>query len=475
MNRQSKRDTGTAHMKPHHIGLLPLYLELYDRLLPNSRARMEVFLDQVRQEFERRGVRVSAAPICRLEREVQRAIHGWEQMGADAIVTLHLAYSPSLESAPALARTKIPLIVLDTAPTFDFGPTQDPDEIMYNHGIHGVQDLCNLLVRHGKPFRIEAGHWSRSNVIQRVMSHLPSARMAAGMASARVGLIGKPFVGMGDFSVPEADLRRAIGARVIRADRDELLREVRRTDRDSVRKEMAADQRAFAGGAAGASAHEHSVIAGLAVRRWIERAGLTAFSMNFQSAGRRSGLPAMPFLEISKAMARGTGYAGEGDVLTAALVGALMSAIPATTFTEMFCADWKGNRVLLSHMGEINLDLVDGKPRLLEPGMNFTPGKMPVVPYGRLRGGDAVFVNLAPLGAGSFRLIVAPGRMQSVRGKDRFQATVRGWFKPRMPVADFLAEYSRQGGGHHAALVYGNAATAVAAFGQFMGWDVRIL
>ena len=50
----------------------------------------------------------------------------------------------------------------------------------------------------------------------------------------------------------------------------------------------------------------------------------------------------MPFLEISKAMSRGIGYAGEGDLLTAALVGALLAAWPRTTFTEIFCADWKG-------------------------------------------------------------------------------------------------------------------------------------
>jgi hypothetical protein len=35
--------------------------------------------------------------------------------------------------------------------------------------------------------------------------------------------------------------------------------------------------------------------------------------------------PVMPFLEFSKAMERGIGYAGEGDALTAVLVGALAS------------------------------------------------------------------------------------------------------------------------------------------------------
>ena len=149
------------------IGLLPLYLELYDRLLPKCRPGMEDFARRIGQAFAARGVTVTAARVCRRRAEFARAVREFEQVGVDAIVTLHLAYSPSLESADALAATRLPILVLDTTPTFDFGFGQDAGEIMDNHGIHGVQDLCNLLIRRGKPFRIEAGHWRRSDVLAR--------------------------------------------------------------------------------------------------------------------------------------------------------------------------------------------------------------------------------------------------------------------------------------------------------------------
>jgi L-arabinose isomerase len=462
-------------MNEPSIGLLPLYLELYDRKLPASRARMEAFCRDVAGAFGKRGIHVTTAPVCRLKSEFARAVQAFEAAGVDAVVTLHLAYSPSLESAAVLAGTHLPLIVLDTTPAHAFGPDQDPAEIMYNHGIHGVQDLCNLLIRNGKPFVIEAGHWTQSDVVDRVIGHLPAARMAVRLATARVGLIGKPFVGMGDFSVTPARLRATIGAEVVVARPESLRKLVKQTGADEVRRELTNDAGRFDLRNLDGVAHERSVRTGLALRRWISEQRLTALSMNFEAAGKASGLPVMPFLELSKAMARGTGYAGEGDVLTAALVGALASTYPATTFTEMFCADWKGGRVFLSHMGEFNVDLADGKAVLAEPGFNFTPGESPVVPYGRLQGGAAVFVNLAPLPGNAFRLILAPGRMESVRGKDGFQKSVRGWFRPKLSVADFLTAYSRLGGTHHAALVYGADLEALRTFAEFSRLEVKVV
>ena len=152
-------------MTTPRIGLLPLYLALYDDTLPEARAHQEAFYTTIVDALTRRGVAVETAPVCRVHDEVARAVRQFEAAPVDAIVTLHLAYSPSLESAELLAGSPLPLIVLDTTPDWAFGADQSPDAIMYNHGIHGVQDLCNLLLRHGKAFQIEAGHWQHSDVL----------------------------------------------------------------------------------------------------------------------------------------------------------------------------------------------------------------------------------------------------------------------------------------------------------------------
>ena len=462
-------------MKPLKTGLLPLYLELYDRVLPDMRVPFTGFLETIRRGLTAFGAEVVAAGICRLRSEVEDAVRLFERKQVDAIVTLHLAYSPSLEAADVLASTSIPVVVLDTTPDFRFGPGQDPERLLYNHGIHGVQDLCNLLLRRGKRFLIEAGHWEQSDVLRRVVADVRAARLANGMRSARVGRIGKSFIGMGDFAVPVELLAETIGFQVVEADRRELASVVQGVGEEEVSAEMESDRARFLLNGLDPEVHRCSALAGLAVRRWCEENEITAFSFNFMDIDGEQMLPTVPFLESSKAMERGMGYAGEGDVLTAAFVGSLVAVYPETTFTEMFCPDWEKGHIFLSHMGEVNFRTLMQSPKLIACPFPFTKVPPPVIGVGRYQAGEAMLLNIAPAGTGGYGLIAAPVTVLAVNEDDRWTDSVHGWIQPRLPVAEFLTDYSRAGGTHHLAMVYGATLQEVSAWGELMDWTVRHL
>ncbi|MBN1838151.1 MAG: hypothetical protein JW820_20000 [Spirochaetales bacterium] len=460
------------------IGLLPLYLKLYDDRMPQHRPRMELFYNQIVGELGRRGLEVLTSPLCRVQPEFETAVAGFERGGAEAIVTLHLAYSPSLESADALSRTELPLIVCDTTPTFAYGPDQDPEELMYNHGIHGVQDMCNLLLRRGKGYHVEVGHWEKSDVLDRVARRVLAARAAYRMRHLTAGLIGEPFQGMGDFYVSAADLKASFGMETRRLDARKIRKLLEGITEEEVRRERVADEERFEFEGVSEEAYRRSVRTGLAIERWIEEEGIGAFSFNFLQVDRASGLETVPFLQASKLLARGVGFGGEGDLLTAGLVGSLAAAAPETSFTEMFCPDWKNGSIYLSHMGEMNWRLIDGKPRLLEMDYAFSDADNPVYLAGRFKPGEILLVDLLPLEPlveGAYRLIVAPATMLPVRGKDRMEKSVRGWFKPTLPLEEFLACYSELGGTHHLALSYGVSEETAVSFGEMMGWDVAVI
>lgn len=451
-------------------GLLPFYIKFYDEINPVWRKSLEDFVEKVSLRLGKLGVDIEAAPVCRLESEFKAAIKQLEDKQLDALITLHLAYSPSLESAKVLASSKLPIVVLDTTPDYAFGPDTTPDLIMKNHGIHGVQDMCNLLNRNGKAFAIEVGHWEKSDVLERVVDQVRAARLATALRSARVGRIGTPFSGMGDFNVSAAKLKCDLGVTTVQVAPAAVSRLLPDANDAAVKAELASDRKAYHCKGLDQKAHRQASRVTVAINRFIEKEKLSAVTLNFQAVTKASGLPMMPFFGLCKAMAKGTGYAGEGDVLTAALVGSLMCVYPETSFTEMFCPDWKGGRVFMSHMGEMNPAVAEHAPELYcrKPWI-FSDAEAPVSLGACFKPGKAIFVNLAPTREG-YNLIAVPVTMVSGGRNIKFRNTVRGWMKPTLSLNEFLAEYSRVGGTHHAALVYGASLRTLTRFSQLMGF-----
>lgn len=464
-------------MRKPKAGLLPLYVELYDRSSPELRPKVEAAYRNTAALLREKGLEIIEAPVCRLAREFQAAVRQFERQGADAIITLHLAYSPSLESEAALAGTALPLIVLNTTPDYVYDQFTDADALMLNHGIHGVQDMCNLLRRNGKPFKVCAGHMAHSGVLDAVLAAAKAAMVTRELHRARIGLVGKPFDGMGDFRVPAEALKRDLGIEVVPYDFEAGAARANAVTQAELDAEYAADRARFVFDPALTRAvYDRSARAALAIRRWAEEERLTGYSINFmETAGSRPGLAVMPFTECCTAMARGIGYAGEGDVLTAAVVGALLQAFPETTFTEMFCPDWAHGTVFLSHMGEFNYAVADGKPVLQEKPFPFTDAENPTAAYQTMKGGRAVFLNFAPFGNGRYALTLAPGEMLTIRGENTMANATNGWFRPDVPLEAFLAQFSQAGATHHSALIYGDVMDALLPLAGFLGCELHVI
>ncbi|NIA20565.1 MAG: hypothetical protein GWP05_01050 [Anaerolineaceae bacterium] len=456
-------------------GLLPFYIKLYDDCRPEMHKVLDPFLDRVAAGLAGQGVEVVRTGICRLAGEFETAVAELEEQDVDLLVTLHLAYSPSMESIDALARSSLPLLVLDTTMDHDFGPAVDPERLLYNHGIHGVQDLACMLRRRGRAFEIVAGHITESGLLSRAADMVRAARAARRLRQTRALRIGEAFRGMGDFAVSDAALKQKLGISVTQIGAADLTGACEQVSDEMITEEMASDRKQFAGEVS-EDVHRRSVRVGLGLRRRLEAESVGAFSVNFLAFDSPAGaVNTVPFLEISKAMARGIGYAGEGDVLTAALVGALLSAFRKTTFTEIFCPDWKGDALFLSHMGEINPAVAAERPRLCEKDFPFTRARNPAFLACAPEAGPAVLVNLAPGPEDTFRLIVCPVEVLGDGTHPAAQEMVRGWIRSPLSVDRFLEEFSRCGGTHHSALVLGDHAEAIAAFARFAGLECCVI
>lgn len=464
-------------MKKTKIGFLPLYIKLYDDCGSGAigRPRLEPFYERMAKEFEARGFEVVREQFCRIKPEFAAAVAKFEQEEVDCIVTWHAAYSPSLECIDALAGTKLPIIILDTTETYDFSPEQNPTEISFCHGIHGVMDMCSLLNQRGKAFAICAGHIDHSDVMDRVAGYAKAARAAAALRGSRSGSIGGSFDGMGDFLISDEELKARFDVDAVYPAKGEIEALRLAVTDEEIEAEIKENNELFYEiEPVDIEIHKETARNCIAIRRWIKNSNLDAFTVNFRMIGGESGITAMPFIEACKAMARGTGYAGEGDILTASLVGALIKAFGSATFAEIFCPDWKNDSLLISHMGEYNLALVKGKPGM--KSIKFIYGedaKDPVVAYGGYRAGKAVFINLFKAFDG-YKLFISPIEMLDAPER-AFEFKVRGWFKPVCPIPEFLEKLSHAGATHHSAIIYDATVEQMEFFASLCGLDTVVV
>ena len=454
-------------MKKIKVGFLPLYIKLYDDSAAD-RSDMQAFYDKIAGVLESLGIDVIKTDFCRIKQEFKAAVEKFENNGADVIVTLHAAYSPSLESIEALANTKLPIVVFDSTEGFSLEQGYSVNPIMNNHGIHGVMDMCNLLKQRGKAYAIAAGHISNSNVIKKTCDFINAAVAANSLKGSKVGNFGTSFDGMGDFLISKEEAKDIFDIEIVNLTDEQMSTLKDKVTAEEIELEKNEYKKEFNSVLEGAN-YDNAVRAALAVRKGVEEYGFSAFSVNFLDV-KSENLGSMPFIECSKAMQRGIGYAGEGDVLTAAFVGALLKGFKETSFIEIFCPDWKEDKILISHMGEMNYAVTNIKPEFSLEDFPYSPIGKVAKAYSCFKKGKAVFGNLFKDGDGKYKLLFSEVEMlDEVSG---FEKSIRGWFRPNRPINEFLELLSEYGAIHHSFLVYDVDIKALEYFGKLLNLEV---
>jgi len=145
------------------VGLLPLYIKLYDDSWPEMRTAVDAFRPAIRRALAPRGWKLSIARSA-VAPEFKRVIRGFRASQGGC----HRDLAPwrtrlRLNLRPRWQQRRCPVVFWIPRPLDDYGPRQNPENFFITHGIHGVQSMCNLLLRHKKAFQIEAGHWEKAS------------------------------------------------------------------------------------------------------------------------------------------------------------------------------------------------------------------------------------------------------------------------------------------------------------------------
>lgn len=465
-------DQSLAHPK---VGLLALTLELYETLVPELRLQREKWLRERLLPALAPSAEVVFDRAVFTRADIDAAVASLESQGVDALLVVLLTYSPSQLALPALMRTSLPIIVWNTQELPAVDDAFTTATMIDNHGVHGTQDLCNVLARSGVAFEYVTSHVDDDAATDELTDFFAAAAAVRKLRNMRVGLLGYPFPGMGDFAVDTTHMTATLGCQWLHL-----------TVEDYIARSAAAADGEVAGlvktyrdsyDVAGDVTDEDLALtarAELALRGMVADNALDALAYQFMAFGDDERTQTVPFVAMSRLLADGIGFGGEGDVIAAA-GSALLSALqPPASFTEAFTIDFAGNSLFMSHMGEANV------------AMARTDRKVPLVaremPITRTRGrqlelitcfqpGPATLCALTLGAKGRWRLIASA---MTIADFGPLEMEVPHFkLAPNGDVRDFLTAYAKAGGPHHNAVCFGDARARLAFAADLLDADYR--
>ena len=140
------------------VGVLALTLELYETLAPGLREDREAWLrKEALTALAPHAEIVFKAAVSRRQ-DIDAVVADYEAQGVDCLLVVLLTYSPSQLALPALQRTRLPIVIWNTQELWAVDDRFDGAAMTANHGVHGTQDLGNVLLRSGVKFEYVTSH-----------------------------------------------------------------------------------------------------------------------------------------------------------------------------------------------------------------------------------------------------------------------------------------------------------------------------
>ncbi|MFV0288005.1 MAG: L-arabinose isomerase [Mycoplasmatales bacterium] len=185
----------------------------------------------------------------------------------------------------------------------------------------------------------------------------------------------------------------------------------------------------------------------LGIEKYLVDGGYNAFTTNFDIL---HGLKQLPGLASQRLMAKGYGFAGEGDWRTSAMVHILKSMAnnEDTSFMEDYTYDFERGLILQSHMLEICPTIAKDRPKIEVHPLGIGGKEDPARITFEGKKGDGIAVSLVELG-GEYRLLVNTVEVVEAPYQMPKLPVAATFWKPQPNLETSAHAWLLAGGAHH--------------------------
>ncbi|MCR1288358.1 L-arabinose isomerase [Shouchella clausii] len=453
-------------------GSQPLYgQEALDEVAAHSKVMVERLKEKLPEELVLKPVASSPERIL----ELFRAANG--DNNCAGIITWMHTFSPAKMWIAGLNELNKPMLHFHTQYNRDipWGDI-DMDFMNLNQSAHGDREFGFMVSRMNIDRKVVAGHWQDARVMKRIGDWMKTVNAYQESKQLKVARFGD---NMREVAVTEGDKVEAqikLGWSVSGFGVGDLVEVIDRVSTEDVNALMDEYRNLYTFRPdANIAAVEEQARIEIGIERFLQQGDFRAFSTTFEDL---HGMKQLPGLAVQRLMAKGYGFAGEGDWKTAALLRVLkvLAGNVGTSFMEDYTNHLEpGQEMILgSHMLEVCPTISAQKPEIVVAPLSMGNREDPARLVFKGKAGRALNAALIDMGS-RFRLVA-----------NEVEAVENPHDMPKLPVASVLWKplpsfseateaWIYAGGAHHTVFSYEISKEQLADWASLMGIECIVI
>lgn len=467
--------------KPIKAGIFSIGLDTYwpqfDGLLDNLKGYHGV----IRDRLAGMGLEMVDAGMVDSVEKAAGAAALFRKAEVEILFLFISTYALSSTVLPVVQKAGVPVVMLNLQPVaqldYDRFNRLEDRGVMTGIWLEHCQSCCVpelacVFNRAGIPYHVVTGYLQEAEAWEEIRDWVDAARVAAGMRSNRVGVLGHYYCGMLDVYSDLAQQSAVFGNHFEILEMCQLSDLRKRVTEEEIAAKVAEFHDTFeVSGACGQPEIERAAQTSVALDKLVEAHQLGSLAYYYEGSGDYQNIATSVIAGNTLLTGRNVPVAGECEVKNVQAMKIMDLFGVGGSFSEFYLSDYKDDVLYLGHDGPAHFAIAEGRVGLVPlPVYHGKPGKGLSIQM-TVKHGPVTLLSVVQKRDGSVCLQVAEG--ESVPGPVLQIGNTNSRYTFSIGAKAFMNDWSRGGPSHHCAIGVGHIAGKIQKLGDLLGMVVN--